>query len=157
MEVLSSTSSVFAVLSLTIQLGDSVKKLCEFFQSIEEAPQYIVSIFNDLSIISSIAESIRREAETPGPHTRTLDTSIRALSQCCDKAEQLKSLVSKYELVTYSSDRSKRVWPACKVAWKANAIRKSSDAFRDAKMTLMLARLESFRYTSFLSYVRSPC
>jgi hypothetical protein len=33
MEVLSGASSVIAVVSLAIQLGDNTKKLCDFWQS----------------------------------------------------------------------------------------------------------------------------
>src|SRR4051794_5479337 len=131
MDGLSGASGVIAVISLAVQLCDSIKTLSDFFASIEAAPNYVSSIIEDLVIISGIADSIRHEASESGPHTRSLNTCLSALLQCSAKGNQLRSLLSKYELNSSSSKRFTRKWAACKIVWKTEEISRASAALRD--------------------------
>jgi hypothetical protein len=76
MEVLSGVSSAFAVVSLAIELSDRIKKFCEFWDSIREAPQSIRTIAKDLRIISDVLEDIHGEANAVRPFFRALSASL---------------------------------------------------------------------------------
>lgn len=145
MDVLSGTSGVFAVVSLAIQLCESIKKLCDFFESIEDAPQYIKFISNDLSTILNVVEGIRQESEVTRPHTKALHTSLQALNHCCEQVNQLKSLIVKHEAGLIHSSRARRKWSAIKATWSAEKLQKASEALGNAKLTLLLARQEYIR------------
>ncbi|KAH6675818.1 hypothetical protein B0J14DRAFT_372822 [Halenospora varia] len=58
MEALSGAASVFAVVSLAIQIADSTKKLSEVWSSIKNVPQSIQTITQDLELVSSALEDI---------------------------------------------------------------------------------------------------
>ena len=64
MDVLSATSSVIAVISLAIQLGDKTKKLCDFWKDMKGAPQEVEQIISDVSITASLADIICQEDES---------------------------------------------------------------------------------------------
>jgi hypothetical protein len=93
MEVLSSVSSTFAVVSLTIELGGKIKKLCKFWSSIQEAPKEIRSISRDLNIISDVLDDIRQDADSARPQLRALSASLAALEQCSDSLGTLQEYV----------------------------------------------------------------
>jgi hypothetical protein len=143
MEVLSGTSSVVALVSLAIQLGDNIKKLCDFWQSMNGASKDIQLIIGDLSILADIAESIGEEARAPRPHTRSLDTSLKALNQCRSGVEELRNIIYKYQPGLASPSPKVLAWTACKFTWQGENVRRFKEALRDTKLTLMLARQES--------------
>jgi hypothetical protein len=145
MDGLSTGSGVLAVISLAIELGDSIKKLCDFWQAMNGASQQASFIISDLSVLASIAESIRIEAETPRPHTRALTTSINALNQCLDSVAQLEKIVIKYQPGLLCSSRRVQTWNACKVTWTGDKIKTFRDQLKDTKVTLLLARQESLK------------
>jgi len=145
MDGLSTGSGVLAVISLAIELSDSIKKLCDFWQAMNGASQQASFIISDLSVLASIAESIRIEAETPRPHTRALTTSINALNQCLDSVAQLEKIVIKYQPGLLCSSRRVQTWNACKVIWTGDKIKTFRDQLKDTKVTLLLARQESLK------------
>jgi hypothetical protein len=145
MDVLSATSSVIAVVSLAIQLGDKSKKLCDFWKAVKWAPQEIEQIVSDLSIIASLTDIIRQEAESPRPHTQLLDINLKALGQCFGSITDLQNLTFKYQPGISSERRGTQTWSACKLLWNAEKIRGFRETLKDAKFTLMLARQESLK------------
>ncbi|OCL07877.1 hypothetical protein AOQ84DRAFT_389220 [Glonium stellatum] len=58
MDGLSSAASVFAVVSLSLQLADGFNKLYKFWVSIQEAPNYVAVIFEDLLYLSTVLKDI---------------------------------------------------------------------------------------------------
>ncbi len=58
MEGLGAAASVIAVASLALQLFESVKHLCEFWQSISDAPESVRDIAKELYVLSTILASI---------------------------------------------------------------------------------------------------
>jgi hypothetical protein len=146
MEVLSGVSSALAVISLAIEVGDRIKKLCDFWDSIQEAPQNIRTIAKDLSIISTVLEDIRDEARSARPFSKALSASFAALEQCQESLGLLQSLVQEVEPGFESERKRVRKWSAFKAVWKGDRIRKFRQELLDVKMTLILARQNSIRY-----------
>ena len=146
MDVLSSASSAFAVVSLAIEVGDKIKKLCDFWNSIQEAPKEVRRIARDLTIISHVLEDIREDAQSARPHARATSASLAALDQCSDSVDLLQRLLDELEPGLLSEKRRIRRWSAFKAAWKGERIRKFQEGLRDMKMTLILTRQNSSRY-----------
>jgi hypothetical protein len=145
MEVLSAASNVIAIASLALQLGDTTRKLCNFWKAVEGAPREIEQIVSDLSIISSLADIIRQEAESPKPHTQLIDINLKALGQCLGSMTDLQNLILKYQSGISSSSRRAKTWSACKMSWNGEKIGSFRQTVQDAKFTLMLARQESLK------------
>jgi len=139
-------SSIIAIVSLAIQLGDSIKKFCNFWESIQEAPREVRIISRDLSIVSDVLEDIRQEAESSRPYSRTLSASLAALEQCTDSLETLQELIDGLEPGFSSQEWKIRKLTASKTAWKGEKIRRFQDGLRDMKLTLILARQNSNRF-----------
>lgn len=58
MESLGATGSVFAVVSLADQVAERIKQLYEFWSAVNEAPEKIRAIANDLNLLSSVIMQI---------------------------------------------------------------------------------------------------
>jgi hypothetical protein len=145
MEVLSGVSSAIAVVSLAIQAADGVKKLSNFWGSIQDAPQSVSDIIEDLSIVSSALEDISHEANNTKPHCRSLCLSLSGLRVCSDKIQRLQSLLEELQSGLSAVKRRKRTWAAFKVAWTENKIAKFQDSVRDLKTTLVITRQTATR------------
>jgi hypothetical protein len=95
MDGLSAASSAFAVVSLAIQIGGGIQKLCDFWTSIQDGPKDINSIIQDLQVVSDIVRDIRLEASNERPHSSALSASIAALNGCSSSMEASRvSLIS---------------------------------------------------------------
>lgn len=140
MDGLSAVSGSFAVVSLAVQIGSSIKKLCDFWEAMQESPNDVRIIVNDLNVISSIIADIHDEASTARPQTRALSSSHAALDACASSTEMLEAMLSGHQPGLDSAKRSKRTWAAAKVAWNGDKMKKYLDILGQMKMSLLLAR-----------------
>lgn len=58
MEALGAASSVFAVVSLVLQLNSNIQKLIEFWDSVKEAPDEIAQIKSQLRVLGELLRCI---------------------------------------------------------------------------------------------------
>ncbi|KAF7903724.1 uncharacterized protein EAF01_006773 [Botrytis porri] len=79
MEGLSSASAAFAVISLAVHLAESVNKLVEFWQAIEDAPADICDLFNDLKLLSA---ALIQNGKKFAQHSPYDPIAERTLSKC---------------------------------------------------------------------------
>ena len=70
MESLSAAASGIAVVSVAMQLAEGLKKTCDFWKSIKEAPETIRAISEDLELLSSVLTQIAHEAQHIQPVQR---------------------------------------------------------------------------------------
>jgi hypothetical protein len=69
MEVLAAASSVFAVVSLALQLADNVQRLADFWDSIKDGPAEVSEIRSHLGILGSLLRTIELDAgHSPNPN-----------------------------------------------------------------------------------------
>jgi len=54
METLGAAASAFAVVSIADQVAERIKQLYEFWSAVNEAPEKIRAIANDLNLLSSV-------------------------------------------------------------------------------------------------------
>ena len=93
MDGLSGAASGIAVASIAIQLADSIKKLYEFWESVQDAPNDIRAVVKELRLLSAVLEGIQSNERRYGPDPTT--TSV--LESCADKVTALLGLVDDLE------------------------------------------------------------
>lgn len=146
MDGLSAASSAFAVVSLAIQIGGGIQKLCDFWTSIQDGPKDINSIIQDLQVVSDIVRDIRLEASNERPHSSALSASIAALNGCSSSMEALQSIIDQLQPGISSPKPTLRKWATFRAVWKGDRLRKFQETLRDTKITLILARQNLIGY-----------
>ena len=136
MEGLSASASAIAVVSIAFQLADSVSKLCDFWNSIEEAPEDIRAVSADLELLSGFLAQISCEAQ----HVEPDPTLIAALNGCSMKIEALAMILSEIEPGFGSRSLRVRKWTAFKAVLKHGQIVKFQEVLDRLKCTLLLVR-----------------
>ena len=136
MDGLSSAASIISVASLAIQLAGSVKKLCEFWGSVKEAPEEIRSITADLRLLSSVLSEIAFESQHVG-----FDVTMAAvLTNCTVKVKTFSVILEAIKPGLTSGSSRIRNWTSFKAALKSGKIKKLQDALESLKGTLLLAQ-----------------
>jgi hypothetical protein len=154
MEALSGVSSAFAVVSLAFQTAESIKKLCNFWRAVEDAPEAVREIIRDLNLLSEVLEDIGHEANSARPHSRSFALSLSVLTQCSENVQRLRGFLNSLEPGFASEKRRVRTWSAFKAAWKDDKIHKFQEMVRDLKATLLIARQTSIKSVPPRSLIR---
>lgn len=63
MEVLAAASSVFAVVSLALQLADNVQRLVDFWDSVKDAPSEVAEIRSQLRVLGALLRRIEIDVQ----------------------------------------------------------------------------------------------
>ncbi|MCJ1226722.1 hypothetical protein MMC12_003375 [Toensbergia leucococca] len=134
MDGVSSAASVIAIATVAVQLADGMKKLCEFWSSIKEAPDDIHSIATGLGMLSASLTEIAHEAELQQPDP----TLTRVLKECSVEVNLLTSIVDDFEPGFASSSSRVRRWTALKAVFKTEKLKKFRDFLDSTKTTLLL-------------------
>ena len=143
MEPLSGVSSAFAVVSLTIQFADSIRKLTHFWESIKQAPEDIQGIITDLELTSDTLDEISNDASNLGSSSHCL--GLHTLKRCSETVGRLHDLVNDIFPGLSSERRRIRTWSAVKAVMRDEKIRKFQDTLKDLKTTLILTSQASSR------------
>lgn len=136
MDGLSAAASAIAVVSLAVQIAESLRELCDFWDSIQEAPEDIRAILNDLRLLELVIGDIRRSGEV---HSADAVTSL-ALESCSQKVFSLVVVVNDIEPGFRAASRRKRGWSSFKAALKGGKLKRFRDSLSETKLTLLLAR-----------------
>ena len=137
MDILSPTASVLAVVSVAVQLADSVKKLSEFWNSVREAPEDVRALAIDVKQLSSVLIQIASEEQHSGLDANSTD----AVENCALKVKTLTAVLDEIEPGFASRSSRVRQWTAIKTVLKKNKIKKCQKALDRMKSTLVLAQL----------------
>ena len=140
-EGLSTAASGVAVLSLAVQLVESVKKLCDFWNSIKEAPEDIQAISTDLELLSSALKGIAYETQ----HVEPDAALVAILNGCSVKVKILTALLNEIEPGFTSTSSRVRKWTAFKAVLKHVQLVKFQAALERLKSTLLLAQQNQHR------------
>lgn len=137
MDGLSAAASGMAVVSLALQLGESIKQLYDFWGSVKDAPEDIRAITTDLGLLSSVLAEMASEEQHSGP-----DPTLTAVQQACrDKVRKIAKLTDEMEPGFASKSPRIRKWSAFKAVLKGEKIQKLQKVLDGLKSTLMLAQL----------------
>ncbi|KAI9670532.1 MAG: hypothetical protein M1831_005752 [Alyxoria varia] len=135
-------ASAFAAVSLAIQLADSVKKLSDFWKSVQEAPPDVQCIITDLDLLSTVLCEIASEAR----HSKPDVTLQNGLCNCQVNVKALCSMLCEFRPGLASSKRSVKRWTAIKTVMKWEQVKKFQRALDSLKSTLMLVLQKQIRY-----------
>lgn len=136
MDGLSAGASGFAVVSIAIQLAESIKTFSEFIGSIREAPADIESILSELQILSSTLNDIQPYRSQCNANS-TLKDVLENLQR---KISAFMTLVNQYKPGLDSTSRRIRKWNAVKIAFNSKKFKKLRESLNETKITLILAR-----------------
>ena len=139
MDGLSAAASGIAVVSIAIQLAESVKKLHDFWSSVKDAPDEVRAFRKDLGLLSTILSKIEREENQYGTSPETLEV----LENCKEQVASLTALVRNISPGFEAASRRARKWSALKAAFKKDKRLEFRDCLRETKITLILARQSS--------------
>lgn len=135
MDGLSTAASGFAVVSITIQLVDGIKKLHDFWNSITEAPEDIKDNLLELKVLSSVLTQIAHDKQRHEPDPTFADV----LRDCCAKVSRLATLLGEIAPGFASTSSHIRRWTAMKAVLKQEKLKKFQDGLERLKNTLSLA------------------
>ncbi|KAG8526599.1 uncharacterized protein KY384_008800 [Bacidia gigantensis] len=128
-------ASAFATASIAKELGVGVKKLIEFWTSIEEAPNDVREIVDELNLLCDVFKDIESEAKQDTENA----TVKKILENCKLIIKQLESITHNLERGFASSKRLTRKWTAIKGALKCKQLDKFQTTLGRLKHTLTLA------------------
>ena len=123
-----------AVVSVTIQLADGIKKLHDFWNSITEAPEDIKDNLFELNFLSGVLIQIahNKQRDEPDP------AFSEFLSGCCAKVNRLTSILEGIEPGFASTSSYIRRWTAVKAVLKHEKLKKFQESLERLKNTLSL-------------------
>lgn len=127
-------ASIIAVVSIAVQLADSIKKQCDFWESIKAAPHEVQTIIADLDLLGFVLRDIAAEAGL-GQSDATLEKVLRG---CGQKLQELDSIFDMLQSGFSSTKRTVRKWTALKSVLKWDKIKQFQTTLDRLKCTLML-------------------
>ncbi|KAB2579739.1 hypothetical protein DBV05_g1729 [Lasiodiplodia theobromae] len=142
MDGLSGAASVAGIVSLTVQLAESIQKICKFLSALKHASEDIEDIIDDLEVLTYVLADIQRCEELFGPHNAT----AKALLRCRRQVRALDNLVTGWKEELEKDSRWRRGQAAFKVVIKADKVKEWRGKISEAKETLSLALQASSRF-----------
>ncbi|TGO49939.1 hypothetical protein BOTNAR_0411g00070 [Botryotinia narcissicola] len=133
MDGLSSASAVFAVVSVAVQLVETIHKLVDFWKAVEDAPDNIASIFRELALLSKI---LTKSHELAQLHSFP-EIFDEALKDCRSKILKLHLKVEDTRRNLNSSKLRKRKWAAWKIVLQKSEIDSLQKSISEAKTNIL--------------------
>ncbi len=141
MDGLSAAASGAAVVSLAFQLAHIVRQLCEFWASIQEAPENVRETAMELRLLSSVLAQIAYELQNVAPN----ETLYSALKQCSVQVIRLTALLNDIEPGFLSASLRVRTWTALQAVLKSPQLTKFQSGLERLKTTLVLVQQNQYR------------
>ena len=142
MDGLSAAASVMAVMLLAFQLAHSTKKLFDFWESIQDAPEDVRNVKSDLELLTKVLEHIAREAQQ-----QSSDPMMEsALRLCSDKIDTIMSLTLDLEPDFAFRKFVIRKWGAFLLVLRREKVKHLRKSLDRMKETLMMVQLSSIGY-----------
>lgn len=136
MDPLSAASSAFSVISLAIQLGDSINKLCNFLSSIAEAPKEIEFVIDQLRFFTQLLDDIQNNQKIFGPDPAIM----KAVERCEAPIKELQQIADSLVPGFAASSNIRRKWTALTTVKAKEKMVKFQEKLQAAKLDLILAR-----------------
>lgn len=138
MEPLSAASSVFAVVSVAIELAKGIHKLVLFCKAVQDAPSGLVQLSEDLESLGELLEQVCLLDESCGD--RFVEIAVKKCRVCVGRLEEKIRGPSK-ELE--SGSRGRRFRGRVKVVLREAEIRDLRGEIERAKSQLQIAQINS--------------
>jgi hypothetical protein len=136
MEALAAASSVIAVVSIALQLANSVQQLIEFWDSVKDAPSDAAEIRSQLKVLGALLRSIEDDGQHP-----LNDNGDSSEDDCLHAC---KASVAKLETLSQEWDRElsrngiRRHWSCLRKACSEKKLASYWSELERAKSTLII-------------------
>jgi hypothetical protein len=135
-ELLGVAASGMNVVSLAIQIAESLKKLKDFCDLMKAAPEAIRVAIDEVETLSFILEDIDRDMQTQCfPDQETKAAVLKSYKLCWNSNEALKALVANLQRQLTKGKKRGRF----KVAMNQDKIESFQNNLESAKVTMLLA------------------
>ena len=135
-EVLGTVASGAGIFALAVQLGDSIKKLNEFWNNYKDSPEDMRRTTEDLEILKLVIEDISENYNSQQYLSiRTKKVVEKAIQYCEAGAKNLKAIVEDFERLSMVGKKR----AALRAAFKKGELDKFRGQLEGAKLNLMLA------------------
>lgn len=142
MEGLGAASSIIGIVSLALQLVQTVQDVNDFLKSLKEAPQEVSRLAENLDYLQEILQDVSNIAEMqslqiniPVPSS-TMNT---ALNRCKKEIGYLETVLSKAKVGYGSKQKLVRKWNSLKFVVKTKDVKEFEDRIRYSIQLLMLS------------------
>lgn len=144
-------SGAFAAVPIAIQLAGGLKKISDFWKSVQNAPMDVQNIITDLDLLSGIFCEMAFEAQHNGPDA----TLEKVLHRCEVSCKALTAILYETQPGFVSVKRPVRHWTAVKTALRKEGFEKLQVILDRLKGTLIIVQQNLIRYeeTILLSLV----
>lgn len=136
MEALGAISSVFAVVSLALQLSSNIQHLIEFWDSVNEAPDEIAQIKSQLRVVGELLRCIEDDIQDP-----TNEREERMGTQClqlCNASIMKLERVTKELDTGLSGNGLRRRWTCLRKALRERQLASYWDEIERTKSVLIM-------------------
>ena len=140
--VMDGVSGAFAVVSLAIQLFETVQETSRFVKEIKNAPSEVVKLAESLQQLGSTLRYVRQLLEQqvlvlrlPGSPAFILD----ALRNCEAKIKPLDEITRQMKEAPDGDNRAKRLWTSFRLVIKKEQIQELAIQLREAKSDLQFS------------------
>ena len=144
MESLAGAASAIAIVSLAVQLVETVQKISNFLHSVHDAPDEILSLAESLDQLRQHLDHAKLLVEQQSglpDHPGSISPLTSALASCKIKVERLATVVDKLKKSFASQSRLHRKWASLRVVCKKEEIDGHRGQIRDADAMLQSAIL----------------
>jgi len=123
MEAVGVTASIISIATLAVQLGDTLRKAAEFWESFEDAPADIRRISAELRLLINVLNTIRHRHETVEDQDGLEGCIQEALKLAKQDIDKLAGLVSELARFTGPGNgQMKRNWARVRIVLKRDKI-----------------------------------
>ncbi len=144
-------SGIFAVISLAIQVLDTVHKTSGFVKDIQDAPRELIELSETLEQLELVLQEVNLLLQQRYMVLRLPGSPIvllRALEACGRRVMPLQDIIQKAREIMGQGSRAQRTWASFKLVTKKERLRELQKCLRDAKfdmstaMTVNLSQLQ---------------
>lgn len=135
-------SGIFAVISLAIQVLDTVHKTSGFVKDIQDAPSELIELSETLEQLELVLQEVNLLLQQRYMVLRLPGSPIvllRALEACCRRVTPLQDIIQKARETMGQGNRTQRTWASFKLVTKKERLRELRTHLRDAKSDLSTA------------------
>jgi hypothetical protein len=126
MDPISGTANVIAIVSLVIQVCDSIKKLNDFRRSVKNAPQDITRLGDELLVLQNIlqatSQKLQLETGLKNPKIGRSHRLYAPLKICENVESDLAALLRSFEARRFKAGNT-NIWASLVTSWKKERIK----------------------------------
>ena len=142
MDGLSSAASAIALVSLAIQLVDTVQEISKFLKNVQNAPKEVLRLIETLDQLQGTLDNVRHLIDQQFLVLRLPGSPAfitKAMENCVKQIKALETFASAAKRSLDHQHRLRRTWASMRVVAKQQDIEDIQCRLRDAKMDLQFA------------------